>query len=128
MTREKKAVMAAIATALAVSVGATEYFVAPDGNDRAPGAQDRPFRTIQRAADLMVAGDTCYVRAGTYRETVRPKNAGAEGRPLRFVAWPGETVTLSGADVIEGTWRVHEGSISRRPSTTTSSNSSSTAR
>ena len=34
------------------------------------------FRTIQRAANLARPGDTVFVRAGTYRETVRPANNG----------------------------------------------------
>ena len=44
----------------------SEYFVAPDGLDANPGTQPAPFRTIQKAAGIMVAGDTCRIRAGTY--------------------------------------------------------------
>ena len=46
---------------------AHDYYVSTDGSDANPGTIDRPFQTIQKAAALMVAGDTTYVRAGTYR-------------------------------------------------------------
>ena len=61
----------------------------------------------------MVAGDTCYVRGGIYRETVTPKRAGEEGNPIRFVAYPGEKVTLSGTESLACDWQVREGSIYR---------------
>jgi len=40
-------------------------------------------------------GDLCYVRQGTYRETVQPANSGTT-----FMAYPGESVTISGADLV----------------------------
>jgi len=99
------------AFAAAVCARAGEYYVSPSGNDSAPGTEQRPFRAIQKAADVMVAGDTCFVRAGTYRETVKPKNGGRKGRPIRFVAYPGEVVTLSGTEPVNGDWQAHKGSI-----------------
>jgi len=90
---------------------AAEYYVSPSGDDGAPGTKDQPFRTVQKAADVMVAGDTCFIRGGTYRETVTPKNSGEEGKPIRFVACPGELVTLSGTEPLTCKWEVHKGSI-----------------
>jgi hypothetical protein len=87
------------------------YYVSPVGDDDAKGTLDHPFRTIQHAADVMVAGDTCLIREGTYRETVRPAASGEAGRPITFRAYPGEIATVSGADVLEAEWTVHEGSI-----------------
>ena len=43
--------------------------VAPDGSDTAPGTLAQPLRTIQRAVDLAVPGDTIAVRGGTYALT-----------------------------------------------------------
>ena len=48
------------------------YVDAAKGRDDNPGTLERPFRSIQRAADAMSSGDVCHVRAGTYRETVKP--------------------------------------------------------
>jgi hypothetical protein len=92
-------------------IGQTDYYVATDGNDSNPGTIDRPFKTIQRFADLALPGDTCIIRAGTYRETVTPANSGNATAPITFTAYPGETVTISGADLLGGGWSQHEGSI-----------------
>jgi hypothetical protein len=48
-----------------VSAGST-YYVSPGGSDMAAGTEGEPFRTIQRAASLVEAGDTVVVRAGRY--------------------------------------------------------------
>ena len=50
---------------------ATEYHVSIRGDDAAEGTALRPFRTIQRAADAMQAGDSCVVHEGTYRGIVK---------------------------------------------------------
>jgi len=106
---------ALVATALACllhsSTAATEFFVATTGSNTNPGTQAAPFRTIQHAADLMQPGDACVLRGGTYRETVRPRISGAPGKPLRFVAFGGESVTVSGADLLAGDWSVHGGNV-----------------
>ena len=44
------------------------YYVSTNGNDSAPGTKDEPFRTINQAAEIAVAGDTVRVYGGTYRE------------------------------------------------------------
>lgn len=93
------------------TIRAAEFYVSLRGKDTNPGTLQKPFRTIQKAADMMHAGDTCYVREGTYRETVRPRNSGSEGKPIRFVAYPGEKVTLCGTEPIYGDWKVYKGKI-----------------
>lgn len=47
------------------------YYVSPTGNDSAPGTQEQPWRTIQKAANTMPAGSTAIVLAGNYPERVR---------------------------------------------------------
>jgi hypothetical protein len=45
----------------------TDYYVDPNGNDSNDGLSiDHPFKTIGHAEDMAVAGDTIYVRGGTY--------------------------------------------------------------
>jgi len=87
------------------------YYVSTGGNDKNPGTREKPFRTIQKAADKMVAGDTCYVRNGLYRELVRPRRSGSKEKPIRFEAWPGEVVILSGTKPILSEWSIHKGNI-----------------
>jgi len=90
-----------------------EYYVATDGKDSNPGTDAEPFRSIQHAADVMRAGDTCHVRAGVYREGVRVTHSGIEGKPVRFAAAAGERVVSKGTEPIPGKWEVHKGKIYR---------------
>lgn len=87
------------------------YHVSPNGNDSNPGTNARPFGTIQKAADIIKAGDTCYIHQGVYRETVRLRKSGAKGRPIRFIAAHGEVAVLSGTEPIQSNWSVYRGKI-----------------
>lgn len=75
------------------------YYVAPTGSDSNPGTEARPWRTIQKAAETLAAGDTAYIRAGTYRERVVPQHSGSAGREITYAAYPGETVTIDGSGI-----------------------------
>src|SRR5579872_2736929 len=46
----------------------TTYSVSTSGNDNNAGTLNAPWRTIQKAANTVKAGDTVQVRAGTYNE------------------------------------------------------------
>jgi parallel beta-helix repeat protein len=50
--------------------GGNTYYVATDGNDADPGTQSQPWKTIQKAANTMVAGDIVIIQNGIYRESV----------------------------------------------------------
>lgn len=78
----------------------TIYYVAPTGNDDHTGDLAHPWRTIQKAADTLVAGDTVYVRAGVYNEQVIPQNSGSVGQPITYAAYPGETATIDGSGIV----------------------------
>jgi Right handed beta helix region len=93
---------------------AATYYTSPSGSDSNPGSLSLPFRTIQRCANIAVGGDTCFIRTGTYRETVRPSQSGSAGAPITFQAYPGDTVTLTGTDPVRG-WTVDSGSIYKAP-------------
>lgn len=54
----------------AFGVQAKNYFVAPTGNDTTgTGTIDNPYRTIMKAHQLVVAGDTVFLRGGIYKMT-----------------------------------------------------------
>lgn len=74
-----------------------QYFVSPKGLDTNPGTQAQPFLTIQAAANVAKAGDTVTIRAGLYRETVKPLNDGVTFSPMS-----GESVTITGTDPLNG--------------------------
>jgi hypothetical protein len=47
---------------------AKNLFVAPDGNDTTGnGSISAPYATIMKAHQTVVAGDTVFLRGGTYR-------------------------------------------------------------
>ena len=105
----------ALVFAFAATVAfAAEYYVSEAGSDDGPGSLDKPFRTIQRAAEKMEPGDVCLVRGGIYRETVRPPRGGEPGKPIRFRAYPGETVTLSGLEAVPDRGPFIEGAFIKR--------------
>lgn len=76
--------------------GLNVYYVAPDGNDDGPGGEDKPWATIQHAAEMMGPGDTVYVRGGSYPEEVAIAVSGQVDAPITYAAYPHETVILDG--------------------------------
>lgn len=87
------------------------YFVSPDGNDANEGTQASPFKTIQKCASVAGPGMTCYIKGGTYRETVTPQYSGLSDQPVTLKSYNNEKVLLSGADLIPASWTLDSGSI-----------------
>ncbi len=75
-------------------------------NDSGVGTSDAPFCTIANAANKADAGDTVHVVAGTYPETVIPKNNGISGNPITFNANSGVNVTGNGSTSNGGAFRI----------------------
>lgn len=96
------------------ALSAATYYVSESGDNLNPGTLNQPWKTIQKAASTMVAGDTCYIRAGTYRETVTPANSGTAGNPITYKAYAGETVVINGCDEVLGGWTVDSGNVYKR--------------
>ncbi|MBV9469476.1 MAG: DUF1565 domain-containing protein [Abitibacteriaceae bacterium] len=72
---------------------------APGAADTNAGTEERPFKTVQHAADLVKPGDTIYVMAGQYAERVKVRTSGAQGQPITFQAMPGRSVIVAGFDL-----------------------------
>ena len=49
----------------------------PGASDDGPGTEERPFVTINCAAQALQPGEKVVVHAGVYRECVRPARGGA---------------------------------------------------
>lgn len=111
---------------LAVTPGAfaTEYHVAPTGNDRNPGAEDQPFATVTAARDalracgqLSKAPCAVVIHAGTYRFTdplvLNPQDGGAKGAEVIYRSVKGETVVFTGAEKLELDWEPWRAGIFR---------------
>lgn len=74
------------------------FVVAPDGDDDGTGAPSDPWRTLEKALPSLAAGDTLFVRNGTYDEKlddieVQP---GSPSKPVQVVAAPGSRPVLRG--------------------------------
>ncbi|MFF4902629.1 carbohydrate-binding protein [Streptomyces sp. NPDC001068] len=82
----------------------TTYHVSPTGSDRAPGTATAPFEHIQKCATVMVAGDTCVISSGTYRERVTPAHDGTAQARITYTAAAGADVVIDGTDEVSG-WR-----------------------
>lgn len=100
-----------ITIASAVTGFAAEYHVATNGSDAASGSVNEPFRTIQRAAEAVQAGDIITVHGGVYRERVNPLRGGdSDERRIVYQAAPGEKVEIKGTEVVTG-WTHVEGQL-----------------
>lgn len=86
------------------------YYVSTNGDNNNPGTLEQPFRTIQKCAQVVVAGETCYIREGVYRESVKPAHSGKTNAPITFQPYQNESVTISGADIVTN-WTQDQGSI-----------------
>ncbi len=100
---------------MARDLGGATYYVATSGHDTDTGTSlTAPFRTIQRAAAKMSAGDTCFIRGGVYRETLTAVASGRSDAPITFAAYPHERVVISGADLVTE-WPSHASTIYQAP-------------
>ncbi|MFZ4763906.1 MAG: DUF5123 domain-containing protein, partial [Roseimicrobium sp.] len=75
-----------VAWLVACSAGsATDRYVSTTGTNSNPGTFELPWRTIQKAADSVVAGDVVHIRAGVYTERVTITNKdGTAQSPIIF--------------------------------------------
>lgn len=83
-------------------VAGRSFYVAPTGNDTAAGAIGTPRQTISAGLALLTtAGDTLYLRAGTYTpaSTVTITKTGTSTAPYTVRGYPGETAIVDGASV-----------------------------
>ncbi|KKT59378.1 MAG: Sheath polysaccharide-degrading enzyme, partial [Candidatus Giovannonibacteria bacterium GW2011_GWA1_44_25] len=67
-----------------LATGAKTYYVATTGNDANTGTSAAPFKTIQKAADVVQAGDRVIVKAGTYYGRILMKTSGTASAPIVF--------------------------------------------
>jgi hypothetical protein len=78
----------------------------PAASDEGPGTAEAPWRTVAKAAQTSEAGDRVVIHEGVYREWAEPRNSGRPGAPIIYEAAEGETVVMTGADVLTGWERI----------------------
>ena len=89
-----------------------EYYVSTTGSLDNFGTYDSPFLTVQQAADIMQAGDICYIRQGVYHEEVLVSNQdGAPGLPIIFSSYEDERVVFDGTVIMNAVWTPYSENI-----------------
>lgn len=79
---------------------AKEYFVSLKGFDGNAGTVERPFKTLKKASDKVMPGDTVTIRQGVYvlEEQFRPQG-GAEGQWVVYRSMPNEKAIIDGREI-----------------------------
>jgi len=74
-------------------------------DDNGPGTKARPFRTINKAAQLLQRGERVVIASGVYRECVRPARGGTSpSQMISYEAVPGAKVFIRGSEVLKDGW------------------------
>ncbi len=88
------------------------YYVdgqAKNADDKGPGSKERPFRTINAAAQVLQPGERVVIAEGVYRECIRPARGGAgPDAMISYEAAPSAKVVVKGATVVKD-WKPSEG-------------------
>lgn len=79
-----------------------KYYISPSGNDNSNGlSTNSAFRTLQKAANLVKAGDTVYVMNGTYENgsssaqfMILYQKNGTASAPITIKAFPGHNPVI----------------------------------
>ncbi|OAI56769.1 hypothetical protein AYO49_03650 [Verrucomicrobiaceae bacterium SCGC AG-212-N21] len=80
---------------IAATARGAEYHVSTSGNDGAPGSAGQPWRTIQRAVNAAVGGDTILVHGGIYSERVAISGKAATAAlPIVLASAPSEQAVV----------------------------------
>lgn len=95
------------------------YYISPDGSDRNPGTLEKPFRTLEKARDVLrdiTPGErsrmeedvTIYLRGGSYPVSepivFTDADSGMNGNYTVYRNYPGEEPVLTGGMILAG-WR-----------------------
>lgn len=76
---------------------AAEYYVAPEGSDSNDGSMAQPFATLSKANGAAAAGDTVWLRGGTYyltSQVVLSKSGTSDTNRTKIWAYAGEKPVL----------------------------------
>jgi len=57
-----------------------------------------PWKTIGKANKILTAGDTVFLKAGTYQETIAPDRSGSAGEYITFTNYNNDKVVITGVE------------------------------
>jgi hypothetical protein len=88
----------ALLLGLTASAGAATYYVATgdaNASDSNAGTLAAPWKTITKANQTLVAGDTVYIKAGTYSSFVAPARSGNSAAYITYRNYGTDSVTIA---------------------------------
>jgi hypothetical protein len=96
MSSRISAVVAATVAALIQQAHAASIYVSPTG--KGSGTIDAPYGSIQTAVNAAKAGDTIYLRTGTYSPTtnIQITKSGTATSPITLRSYNSEKVVIDG--------------------------------
>ncbi|GAB4388047.1 MAG: hypothetical protein Kow0025_05070 [Thermodesulfovibrionales bacterium] len=89
------------AFAYPLRAGAAEYYVDTNNagaSDSNPGTASQPWKTISKANQTLRAGDTVYIKAGTYNTYIAPSYSGTAAARITYRNYGNDVVTISGTN------------------------------
>ncbi|MES2775282.1 MAG: DUF1565 domain-containing protein [Bacteroidota bacterium] len=118
---KKSVLFALFLLLLNARVFATLFYVASNGDNANPGTFAQPFLTIQQAQSVVSAGDTIYIRGGTYNMTealiaqysgiwafvTKLDKSGTPGKRINYWAYPGEKPVFNYTAINPAGYRIH---------------------
>lgn len=77
-----------------------ERYVSPSGNDSNTGSMTSPWKTFQKATSGLAAGDTLFLRAGTYAERlILNEKSGTQSMPINIRPFGEEIAVIDGSSL-----------------------------
>lgn len=97
------------------------FYVSQNGSDSNSGSEASPFLTLEKARDairglkqspagLPDGGVTVFLRGGVYNRIgsflLEEQDSGTADKPITYRAYPGESVSLNGGQLLDKSWFV----------------------
>ena len=85
-------------------------------DDKGPGTKEKPFKTINKAAQILEPGEQVIIAEGVYRESVHPLRGGTDPeKMISYEAAPGAKVVVKGSVIAKDGWEKSQGWSIRSP-------------
>ena len=93
------------------------FYISPSGSDDKSGTLSVPWKTLQKAFDTAIAGQTVCLRGGIYPQYVDAsagfnqveRRSGAPEKPILFTNYPGEIAEIHGSTKVYGSYITFQG-------------------
>lgn len=85
-----------------------QIFVDINAAANGDGTAQRPFKTIQQAADIAQPGDYVQVMPGEYHEAVHPRYSGTVDEPIIYASAVQNRAIITGADRVTGWHHIND--------------------